>query len=84
MQDAYWKIIKSMYWACKANKQTIMNGADPAEVLQAVRDLKCKAWKMKLNIKDSVDPTALVDDLPIALQTASQMVSMKPPRKCWN
>ena len=33
---------------------------------------------MKLNIKDLVDLTALVDDLPIALQTASQMLSMKP------
>ena len=33
MRDAYGKIIESMYWACQANKQTIVNGADPEEVL---------------------------------------------------
>ena len=67
-----------MYWACRASKQTIVNGAHPAEVLQAVKDPKCHAWKMKFMGKDAVDPTTLVDNLPIAPQTASQIISMKP------
>ena len=78
MCDAYGKTIESMYWACRANKLTIVNRADPAEVLQAVRDPKCREWKLKLSKKDSVDPTTLVDDLPIGLQTASEVISMKP------
>ena len=75
---AYSKIIESMYWACRANKQTIVNGADLAEVLQAVRDPTCHVWKLKLNGKDAVDPTSLVDELPIGPQNASQIISMKP------
>ena len=56
----------------------IIEGADPEQVLQLIRDPKCKAWKMKLNGKKMVDLTALVDDNQIALQTASQMISLKP------
>ena len=72
------KVIESMYWACRANKQTIVNGADPNEVLAAIPDPKGKAWRLKLNGKESVDLTTLVDDLPIGPKTASQIVSMKP------
>ena len=35
--EEYGKVIQSMFWAVKANKQTILNGADPAEVLGAFR-----------------------------------------------
>ena len=78
MRDVYGKIIESMYWACQANKQTIVNNADPEEVLRLIPDPKCRAWKLKMLGKDSVDPTSLVDDLPIGLQTTSKIVSMKP------
>ena len=67
-----------MFWAVKANKQTILNGADPDEVLASILDLKCKAWRMKLNGKTAVDPGMLVDDTDIGPQMASQMMSMKP------
>ena len=67
-----------MFWAVKANKQTILNGADPDEVLASIPDLNCKAWRMKLNGKTAVDPGTLVDDTDIGPQTASQMMSMKP------
>ena len=67
-----------MFWAVKANKQTILNGADPDEVLTSIPDLNCKAWRMKLNGKTTVDPGTLVDDMDIGPQTASQMMSMKP------
>ena len=67
-----------MFWAVKANKQTILNGADPDEVSASIPDPKCKAWRLKLNGKTALDPGTLVDDTIIGLQTASQMVSMKP------
>ena len=78
IRENYGKVIESMFWAVKANKQTILNGADPDEVLASIPDLKCKAWRMKLNGKTALDPGALVDDTVIGPQTASQMVSMKP------
>ena len=67
-----------MFWAVKANKQTILNKADPDEVLASIPDPKCKAWRMKLSRKMTVDPGMLVDDMDIGPQTASQMMSMKP------
>ena len=39
---------------------------------------KCKAWRLKLNGKTTVDPGTLVDDTDIGPQTASQMMLMKP------
>ena len=62
MREAYGQIIESFYWACKANKNTIIEKVDRDQVLQLIRDLKCKAWKFKLNSR----------------KRASEMVSMKP------
>ena len=67
-----------MFWAVKVNKQTILNGADPDEVSASIPDPKCKAWRMKLNGKMTVDPGMLLDDTDIGPQTASHMMSMKP------
>ena len=78
IRDSYDKVIQSMFWAVKENKQMILNGADPNEVLASIPDPKCKAWKLKLNGKMAVDPGTLVDDMDIGPQTASQMMSMKP------
>ena len=78
IRENYGKVIKSQFWAVKANKQTILNGTDPDEVLASIPDPKCKAWWMKLNGKTAVDPGTLVDDMDIGAQTASQMMSMKP------
>ena len=44
IRENYSKVIQSMFWAVKANKQTILNGADPDEVLASIPDPKCKAW----------------------------------------
>ena len=44
ISEEYGKVIQSMFWAVKANKQTILNGADPVEVLASVPDARCKAW----------------------------------------
>ena len=82
MRDAYAKIIDSFYWACMANKNTINGDVDREQVLQSIRDPKCKAWKMKLKGKKMIDPTTLVDDDVIAPQKASQIISMKP-NKVW-
>ena len=76
--EEYSKVIQSMFWVVKANKQTILNGADPEEVLASIPDSKCRAWQMKLNGKTAVDPGTLVDDTEIGLQTASEMMKMKP------
>ena len=78
IRENYSKVIQSMFWAVKANKQTILNGADPDEVLASIPDPKCRAWWMKLNGKKAVDPGTLVDDTEIGLQTASEMMKMKP------
>ena len=67
-----------MFWVVKANKQTILNGADPDEVLASIPDPKCRAWWMKLTGKMAVDPGALVDDTEIGPQTASEIMSLKP------
>ena len=66
------------YWACRANKNNIVEDADRDQVLQSIKDPKCKAWKMKLNGRKMVDPTSIIDDLLIGPQKASEMVSLKP------
>ena len=78
VRENYSKVIQSMFWAVKANKQMILNGADPDEVLVSIPDPKCRAWQMKLNRKTVVDPGTLVDDTEIGPQTASEMMKMKP------
>ena len=60
--ENYSKVIQSMFWVVKANKQTILNGADPDEVLVSIPDPKCRAWQMKLNGKTAVDPGTLVNE----------------------
>ena len=44
IRENYGKVIQSMFWAVKANKQTILNGAEPDKVLASIPDPKCKAW----------------------------------------
>ena len=79
MTAEYGKVIESFFWACKANKQTICNDAVPEDVLTNVKDPSCKAWKLKLNGKDSVDPTTLVPEPAVAPQRTSDAVSFKKP-----
>ena len=67
-----------MFWAVKANQQTILYGVDPDKVLASILDAKCRAWRMKLNGKTVVDPGMLADDTEIGPQTASEMMKMKP------
>ena len=44
-----------------------------------MKDPLCKAWKLKLSRKDSVDPMTLVPEPAIAPQKASDMISFKKP-----
>ena len=78
ISEEYAKVIQSMFWAVKANKQTILNGADPVEVLASVPDARCKAWRLKLSGKTAIDPTTLVESTEIGPQMASDVVSLKP------
>ena len=77
ISEEYAKVIQSMFWAVKANKQTILNGADPGEVLASVPDPRCKAWRLKLSRKAAIDPTTLVENTEIGPQMASDVVSLK-------
>ena len=79
MRVEYGKFIESFYWVCKANKQTICNNTKPDEVLASLKDPLCKAWKLKLSGKESVDPTTLIPEPPVAPQRASDAVSFKNP-----
>ena len=78
ISEEYAKVIQSMFWAVKANKQTILNGADPAEVLASIPDARCKAWRLKLSSKTTVDPVTLIDDTEIGPQMASDIMNLKP------
>ena len=78
ISEEYAKVIQSMFWAVRANKQTILNGADPAEVLVSIPNARCKAWRLKLSGKTTVDPTTLVQDMDIGPQMASELVNLKP------
>ena len=77
ISEEYAKVIQSMFWAVRANKQTILNGADPAEVLASIPDARCKAWRLKLNGKMAVDPTTLVENTDIGPQMASDVMNPK-------
>ena len=79
MRAEYRKVIKSFFWACKANKQTICNDAVPEDLLASMKDPLCKAWKLKLNRKYNVDPTTLVPEPVVAPQRASDAISFKKP-----
>ena len=76
--EEYGKVIQSMFWAVKANNQTILNGVDPVEVLARIPDARCKALRLKLNGKTTVDPVTLVDDTEIGPQMASDVMNLKP------
>ena len=78
ISEEYTKVIQSMFWVAKANKQTILNGADPAEIVASVPDARCKAWRLKLSGKTAIDPTTLVENTEIGPQMASDVVSLKP------
>ena len=67
-----------MFWAVQVNKQTILNGTDPVEVLASVPDARCKAWRLKLSGKTAIDPTTLVEDTEIGPQMASDVMNQKP------
>ena len=75
--EEYGKVIQSMFWAVKANKQTILNGADPVEVLASIPDARCKAWQLKLSGKTVIDPTSLVENTEIGPQMASDVMNLK-------
>ena len=55
-RENYSKVIQSMFWAVKANKQMILNGADPDKVLASIPDPKCRVWQMKFNGKNASRP----------------------------
>ena len=77
ISEEYGKVIQSMFWAVKANKQMILNGADQVEVLASVPDARCKVRRLKLSGKTAIDPTTLVEDTEIGPQMASDVMNLK-------
>ena len=41
IQEAYGQVIESFYWACRANKNTIIEDADRDEILRSIKDPTC-------------------------------------------
>ena len=78
ISEEYGKVIQSMFWVVKVNKQMILNGADLVEALASVPDARCKAWQLKLSGKTAIDPTTLVEDMEIRPQMASDIMNLKP------
>ena len=76
--EAYGQVIESFFWACKANKNNIIDDVDRDAILQSVKDPTCKAWKLKLSGRKTLDPTSIIQEESIGLQTAWEIVSLKP------
>ena len=76
IKEAYGQVVESFYWACRANKNTIIEDADRDEILRAIKDPTCRAWKMKLSGRKMLDPTSIIQEEPIGPQTALEMVLM--------
>ena len=52
IEEEYRKVVRSMYWACKAvGNGSLINDMDPECVAGSVKDLNCVAWKLKLTRK---------------------------------
>ena len=43
MRELYGQVIESFYWACKANKNNIIDNADRDAILQSIKDPTCKS-----------------------------------------
>ena len=54
IQEAYGQVIESFYWACRANKNTIIEDVDRDEILRSIKDPTCRAWKMKLSGRKNI------------------------------
>ena len=78
IEEAYGQVVESFYWACRANKNTVIEDADRDEILRAIKDPTSRAWKMKLSGRKMLDPMSIIQEEPIGPQTASEMVSMNP------
>ena len=76
IDEAYRQVVESFYWACRANKNTIIEDADRDEILSAIKDPTCRAWKMKLSGRKMLDPTSIIQEETIGPQMASEIVSM--------
>ena len=76
IEEAYRQVVESFYWACRANKNTIIENVDRDEILHAIKDPTCRAWKMKLSGRKMLDPTSIIQEEPIGPQTALEIVSM--------
>ena len=76
IEEAYGQVVESFYWACRANKNTIIEDADREEILRAIKDPTCRAWKMKLSGRKYTK--SIIHEEPVGQQMALEIISMKP------
>ena len=74
VEEEYRKVIRSMYWACKAvGNSSLINDADPECMAGSVKDLNCVAWRLKLTGKMQAVPKELLldeeEDIQVAIET---------------
>ena len=74
VEEEYRKVVRSMYWACKAvGNDSLVTDADLECVTGSVKDLNCMAWRLKLTGKTQAVPKELLvneeEDTQVAIET---------------
>ena len=74
VEEEYRKVVRSMYWACKAvGNGSLINDVDPECMARSVKDLNCVAWRLKLTGKMQAVPKELLldeeEDTQVAIET---------------
>ena len=74
VEEEYRKVVRSMYWACKAvGNGSLISIVDPECVAGSVKDLNCIEWKLKLTGKMQAVPKELLideeEDPQVAVET---------------
>ena len=75
VEEEYQKVVRSMYWACKAvGNGSLISDADPECMAGSVKDLNCVAWRQKFTGKtQAVLKELLVDEEEDAQVTIETM-----------
>ena len=74
MEEEYQKVVRSIYWACKAvGNGSLVTEADPECLAGSVKDLNYVAWRQKLLGKGEAVPKELLideeEDPQVAIET---------------
>ena len=77
VEEEYRKVVRSMYWACKAvGNGSLINDVDPECMAGSVKDLNCVAWRLKLTGKMQAVPKELLLDEKEDAQVAIEITEI--------